>query len=712
MDNSLSADQIEEQLEELLGAVLSSRRTAREPALSLAKLERAQQDFALDWTRRISPSNSEMAFQFVSHVANALSVMETNAVNEWVQYAMDTYDHQGLYPGSAVLKEFENFAIQFSQNRSEVKFEQVAGVMDKYVKGVSGRVLNLKSDDGAWTDTETLYLPHATSEFDTEELNFRLVKTMGAYLWAQMRYGTFRVDRHTGIPIVCKAIGEFRDQQRALKIFEAVEEARLVACMEAELPGLVRQMNNFRSKSASESGNQDWEKLLAPVMKPDASVVDTLEAVEKIYRKNIKIPKPICYQGKFDLERVRLITQNRVENEKNEFRSQIALLAEGKLESGQSDEQERPSVQIQVNQMNESNREGEWQLELTVDGEPVEPPSDLVRTAGSIVQDFGEIPDEYLVPAGDGHYRKSGETTDVEEEQEPATESNVYYYHEWDFRRNHYRKNWCTLREITMHPSNEPFVEKTMEKYSHLVTAIRKSFETLRDGDRLMKKQANGDDIDIDSVVESYVDMQKGMEMTNRLYTNSRRLNRDLAVVFMVDISGSTKGWINDAERESLVLLCEALETLGDRYAIYGFSGMTRKRCELYRIKAFDDPYDQLVKARVAGMRPQDYTRMGVIIRHLSKLLLEVEAKTRVLITLSDGKPDDYDGYRGEYGIKDTRQALVEAKHAGVHPFCITIDTQAHDYLPQMYGHVNYTVVSDVRKLPVKVSDIYRRLTT
>ena len=127
-------------------------------------------------------------------------------------------------------------------------------------------------------------------------------------------------------------------------------------------------------------------------------------------------------------------------------------------------------------------------------------------------------------------------------------------------------------------------------------------------------------------------------------------------------------------KRESLVLLSEALQTLGDRYAIYGFSGMTRKRCELYRIKTFEESYDSKVKARIAGIRPQDYTRMGVTIRHLSEKLLNVDAKTRVLITISDGKPDDYDGYRGEYGIEDTRQALMEAKHAGIHPFCITID--------------------------------------
>ena len=207
-------------------------------------------------------------------------------------------------------------------------------------------------------------------------------------------------------------------------------------------------------------------------------------------------------------------------------------------------------------------------------------------------------------------------------------------------------------------------------------------------------------------------DTQHGEEMTDRLFVKLHKLERNIAVMFMVDMSGSTKGWINDAEREALALLCEALETLGDRYAIYGFSGMTRKRCEVYRVKSFDDPYDDDVKARISGIRPKDYTRMGVTIRHLSYLLNQVEARTKLLITLSDGKPDDYDTYRGAYGIEDTRMALIEAKRSGIHPFCITIDNEARDYLPHMYGAVNYAVIDEVRKLPLKVSDIYRRLTT
>lgn len=251
-----------------------------------------------------------------------------------------------------------------------------------------------------------------------------------------------------------------------------------------------------------------------------------------------------------------------------------------------------------------------------------------------------------------------------------------------------------------------------MERYSGLVKQLRKTFEAMRDENRLLKRQTQGDDVDLDALVEALADARDGREMSARLFTRQHRTERNIAVAFMVDMSGSTKGWINTAEKESLVLLCEALETLGDRYAIYGFSSISRKRCELYQVKRFDEKYDNEVKARISGILPQDYTRMGFAIRHLSDLLQEVDARTRVLISLSDGKPDDYDGYRGEYGIEDTRRALIEARRHGIHPYCITIDEEARDYLPHLYGPAAYTLVDEVRALPLKVSDIYRRLTT
>ena len=714
MKKPLSANRIEEMLEELLGAVLTSRRTASEPALKLSLLDRSSQEFALHWAGVISKSNSEMAFQFAIHVSQAFKLMDSDGVTQWIIEAMDIYDRQGLYPGSASFREAKKFADRLGQKRHSVSFGDVVGIMNKYVKGVSGRELEIRADNEAWTDTETLFLPELVNQFDSERLNFQLYKATGAFLLAQTLFGTFRVDVHTGIPVVCTAITKFQDQARALRLFEIVEEIRLLNRMKGELPGLVRQMNELKTLSETLPDIDGIDSLLEQVQKPDSDVLDSLAVTQQLYYQNFRLSGPVCYQGMIDLERVRQVAKQRVEIEKEKFRTDLATLAEGIVSEFETEDEQ---VEDQVNRVSittqpDSDETGEWEMTLTIDGQPVVPPDDVMQTAKSIIQDFGEIPEDYLVPAGDGQYRQDNQVEEDRHEMANSGAEETYFYDEWDYRRRHYRKNWCVLRELEMHPSSESVVETILEKYSHLVRDIRKSFEALRGDDRMLRRQKNGDDIDIDAVVESYVDIFEGNELTDRLFIKSRKLERNLAVIFMVDVSGSTKGWINDAERESLVLLCEALQALGDRYAIYGFSGMTRKRCELYRIKTFEESYDSKVKARIAGIRPQDYTRMGVTIRHLSKKLLNVDAKTRVLITISDGKPDDYDGYRGEYGIEDTRQALMEAKHAGIHPFCITIDSQAHDYLPHMYGHVNYTMVNDVRKLPLKVSDIYRKLTT
>jgi len=164
-------------------------------------------------------------------------------------------------------------------------------------------------------------------------------------------------------------------------------------------------------------------------------------------------------------------------------------------------------------------------------------------------------------------------------------------------------------------------------------------------------------------------------------------------------------------EKESLVLLCQSLEILGDMYGIYGFSGRTRNNCEIYKIKAFEENYNSNVKNRISNISPMNYTRMGASIRHLSMLLNQIQAKTKILITLSDGKPDDVDGYKGTYGIEDTKKALLEARYFGIHTFCITIDKEGMEYLPHMYGRNNFTVIDQIDKLPSKVSDIYRKIT-
>ena len=177
-------------------------------------------------------------------------------------------------------------------------------------------------------------------------------------------------------------------------------------------------------------------------------------------------------------------------------------------------------------------------------------------------------------------------------------------------------------------------------------------------------------------------------------------------------MSNSTEGWVGKAIKESLVLLGDVLEVVGDRFGIYGFSGMRRSRCELYRIKSLDEPYSELVQKRICAIIPKEYTRMATPVRHLTGLLSRTDARIRLLIVISDGKPEDYDDYKGEYAIEDTRQALIEARGKGVIPFCITVDREPHVYLPHMFGREHYIFVDSVEKLPRRMPEIYRLLTS
>jgi nitric oxide reductase NorD protein len=706
-DSPLSPDALEDRLDEPLDPILSSRRTAAQPARDLARFARRQQDFVLRWVGVIAKTNAELAFQFAANAPAALDALDEDGLEAWVVRALDVYDREGLYPACGVLTDPAAFISEYDAALSGASFDEVRGIFEHFLRGLSGRALKLAASDEVYTDTETLYLPQRLSVFADHSDNFRLYKAMASHQWAQTWYGTFRAD-------LAAALGHFDDPVRALALFHLLEAVRLDGCLARDLSGLHREMAALRAiQDPPPAFPAAWAPRLERLRAADAGVADTLAAAAFLYDARDALPEPFCYQGTLRTEDVRAVMTARRERERAALAQALLRLQAGLDRADAEQGAPADAKRFGVRRVPDPDRPDGFRPELTVDGTPVAPPEDVRNLVDSIAQDLGQVPDEFLVPAGDGGYRAAGGGKRAEDVWKGAChEEGAWLYNEWDHRRRHYRKNWCMLRELDVHPQDEPFVRRTLEKYAGLASRLRRSFEALRGEDRLLKKQSSGENVDLDALVEAIADTRSGREMTDRLFVKRHRVERDIAVMFMVDMSGSTKGWINDAEREALVLLCEALEVLGDRYAIYGFSGITRKRCELYRVKRFDEPYGDIVRARIAGITPQDYTRMGVTIRHLTHLLGQVEARTKLLITLSDGKPDDYDGYRGEYGIEDTRQALIEAKRLNIHPFCITIDKEARDYLPHMYGPVNYTLVDDVWKLPVRVSEIYRKLTT
>ena len=701
----MNAEEITHLLEGWLEADFSFRKVGP-TAEKIAALPISDQDFILDWTKRVASSNLEVAWQFARRAPALMGTMDRRLMEAWVLGACDVYDRQGLRHALTVMEEADHFAERQLEMTAGVLFEDVAGVLGNFVRGLSGRRLALEPGKHVHTDTETIFLPGVLARFQDPADNFKLAKAMVAMLWAQTRFGTFRAD----LTLACMS---FPDPARALQQLHGLETLRLSACISRELPGLYREMERLKA-ALGEGVPTGWEALARRLAEPEADIQDSLALLGDA----VALPDfmPWCYQGELKPEAVAATFAARQEKEKARLRMKLAELLEEHThhdtESTPGEETAKPEFEAEVR-----DEGGSLELELTLDGLPVAPPEDVKALMTSIYLDFGEIPPEYLVAAGDGEYDPSllGDQTKDPDAVWQGTyhEEGATFYDEWDMGREHYRRNWCVMREKDVPLVEDNFYRQTLEKHAGLVKQLRKSFEAMRDENRIEKRQAYGDDVDIDALVEALADARDGSEMGDRLFLHLHRAERNIAVAFMVDMSGSTKGWINEAEREALILLCEALELLGDRYAIYGFSGITRKRCELFRIKTFDEPYSAEVKARISGIRAQEYTRMGFAIRHLSELLKGVEAKTRVLITLSDGRPDDYfDGYRGPYGIEDTRMALLEARRAGIHPFCITIDKEARDYLPHMYGAARYIILDDVRDLPFKVSDIYRRITS
>jgi nitric oxide reductase activation protein len=313
---------------------------------------------------------------------------------------------------------------------------------------------------------------------------------------------------------------------------------------------------------------------------------------------------------------------------------------------------------------------------------------------------------------------------DVPQVEPEATDDDlgeqVFHYDEWDHKIEDYRPAWCTLTEHRQTRTQEGFVAATFHEFGGIVTQIRRNFQLMRpEALRKMRYQEDGDDLDTDGLVEYVVDRKARVSPTPRVYIKRDKRDRDVTTAFVVDMSSSTDRKIDgrkriiDIEKEALLLMCEALEAIRDEYAIYGFSGSGREECEFYVVKELGERYDDRVKGRIGGIYARQKTRMGPALRHATRRLAAADSNVKLMILLTDGKPYDSDTYQDNaYAQEDTKMALREARREKIHLFCVTVDREGADYLPHMYSDANFVVVDDVRTLPQKLPQLYRRLTT
>jgi len=286
---------------------------------------------------------------------------------------------------------------------------------------------------------------------------------------------------------------------------------------------------------------------------------------------------------------------------------------------------------------------------------------------------------------------------------------------EWNWKKQVLQPDYCSLQQLIAtdaKPCELPHALKNTANH------LRRQFQALTPTRHWLKGQQDGEELDMDAWVQLVSEKNSIMPTSEHgLYRAQVNQERDLACLLLADLSLSTDAYVSnhsrviDVIRDSLLLFSEALTATGDSFALYGFSSLKRSHVRFHYIKGFDEKYSGQVRGRITAIKPGYYTRMGAAIRQASSLLVQQKKRQRLLLILTDGKPNDLDQYEGRYGIEDTRVALIEARKLGLRPFCVTIDTEASDYLPHLFGAGGYVVIRNPEDLPKELPLLYAQMT-
>ncbi|WP_430232077.1 nitric oxide reductase activation protein NorD [Nitrosomonas communis] len=295
----------------------------------------------------------------------------------------------------------------------------------------------------------------------------------------------------------------------------------------------------------------------------------------------------------------------------------------------------------------------------------------------------------------------------------PAVLISELTYPEWDYRRKAYHAQQCRVLFQNAEEGNELWVPnlETRRRFRK----IQRQFETLRPRREILRSQLDGAELDMDALVRAHCDFFAQGNGSDQVYLKARQQARDLAVAILVDVSLSTDSWIDgrrilDIEKEALITLASGLAVCRDAFAVYTFTSRKRHYVRVAAVKDFDEAFNSQVLRRIAALHPGYYTRMGTALRHVRQLLSKRTERNRLVLLLSDGKPNDLDYYEGRYGIEDTRQAILEARRAGLAVFGITIDRKAQDYFPYLFGKGGYAIVGRPDRLSYVLPIIYQQL--
>lgn len=633
--------------------------------------------------------------------------------------------------------------------------DSIAQTLRLYVEGLTGRNLVITSlssipDESKIGDGKTIYLPSVVAEFEEEPENFRLFKVLAAHGAGQIEFETY-AQGTTGILAALKEIhsifqakkkaqqagqnpqpatrnqkirhpesidflrvlDEFPSKDIALRLFTTIENGRIDFLLRQAYRGIRRDLDFVRLRLLERRPPVDR---LAPEFVPfellfqialcggatqDArrifpAITGQLEDIFAAYIFNASATVADALMATLHIYDL-FVEQPASNPSKTEATDKAA--DESESDSSPSLQDESESEDAEQKQQQES-RQDPFSLWSANQLQEVSPDQEI----------FNQM--------------TGGESA----EQDLEKGDRAFYYDEWDRELGDHRTRWCRIIEKMGTRGSRSFVELVRSRFAGVISSVRYQFQLMRPENlRRIRGEVDGEDYDLQRVIDNAIDKRSTGIVDERVYTRKLRRERDVAVSFLLDMSSSTARTISrvpnkpytqpgqriiDIEKEGLVLMSEALEAVGDSYSMQGFSSEGRRNVKFYIFKDFSERYSPEVEKRIGGITYQNNTRLGAAIRHAMTKLANQDARTKLLIILSDGRPYDHDYGDSRYAREDTRMALRQARIEGITPFCITIDRDSEDQLKDMYGEVGYTIIDDVLSLPERLPGIYRRLTT
>jgi hypothetical protein len=339
-----------------------------------------------------------------------------------------------------------------------------------------------------------------------------------------------------------------------------------------------------------------------------------------------------------------------------------------------------------------------------------------VETAGEDAEEIWVLGTE-LFPYENIGDESGGKSFNELEGKEPM--SDPFHYSEWDYQIQLERPAWATVLEKRAKKGDLDIIDGITAQYKREIHRMKFLLDAMQpQGVQRIRKLEDGDEIDINAAIQSFTDIRLGNQPDPRIMMRSVRKTRDFSILVLLDLSESTNEKVQDQEysvreltQQACVLLADAINRVGDPFAIHGFCSDGRHDVEYYRFKDFDQHWDEEPKAKIAGMTGQLSTRMGAAIRHAGHHLKLQRSAKKLLIVITDGEPADVDVRDPQYLRMDTKKAVEEVAKHGVTTYCMSLDPRADNYVSRIFGQKNYMVVDHVQRLPEKLPMLYAGLT-